>query len=65
MSVTGLTVAVEGLDAVDGTPVLDIKPYMAEFGPIGPVHQPAWATELMRYYYASPTSADDGESPES
>jgi tRNA-Thr(GGU) m(6)t(6)A37 methyltransferase TsaA len=52
VSVSGLTVRVEGLDAVDGTPVLDIKPYMAEFGPIGTVHQPAWATELMRDYYA-------------
>lgn len=42
---------VEGLDAVDGTPVLDLKPYMRELGPIGEVSQPAWATELMRAYY--------------
>ncbi|WP_137995001.1 SAM-dependent methyltransferase [Streptomyces vilmorinianum] len=47
----GLDVHVTGLDAVDGTPVLDIKPYMAEFGPIGEVTQPAWATEIMRRYY--------------
>ena len=26
---------VRGLDAVDGTPVLDLKPWMAEFGPRG------------------------------
>ena len=49
--VDGLDVHVEGLDAIDGTPVLDIKPYMAEFGPQGDVTQPAWATELMRDYY--------------
>ena len=47
----GLDLHVQGLDAVDGTPVLDIKPYMAEFGPQGPTHQPAWATEIMRDYY--------------
>jgi tRNA (Thr-GGU) A37 N-methylase len=44
-------VTVQRLDAIDGTPVLDIKPYMVEFGPIGPVLQPAWATELMKSYY--------------
>ncbi|WP_314617788.1 SAM-dependent methyltransferase [Streptomyces stackebrandtii] len=47
----GLDVHVRGLDAVDGTPVLDIKPYMAEFGPQGPTAQPAWAGEIMRRYY--------------
>ncbi|NXY99072.1 SAM-dependent methyltransferase [Streptomyces sp. BR123] len=49
--VDGLDVHVEGLDAVHGTPVLDLKPYMAEFGPRGEVGQPEWATELMRDYY--------------
>ncbi|MEU2390847.1 SAM-dependent methyltransferase [Streptomyces sp. NPDC007369] len=51
LRVDGLDVHVEGLDAVDGTPVLDLKPYMAEFGPRGGVSQPDWATELMRDYY--------------
>jgi tRNA-Thr(GGU) m(6)t(6)A37 methyltransferase TsaA len=49
--VDGLDLHVSGLDAVAGTPVLDIKPYMAEFGPRGDVHQPAWSTEIMRDYY--------------
>ncbi|KAE8763974.1 SAM-dependent methyltransferase [Georgenia thermotolerans] len=49
--VDGLTLRVRGLDAVDGTPVLDIKPWMAEFGPRGPVRQPSWATELMAGYW--------------
>lgn len=47
----GLTLTVEGLDAVDGTPILDIKPYMAEFGPRGEIKQPQWSTELMANYY--------------
>lgn len=50
-SVDGLSLKVSGLDAVDGTPVLDIKPFMAEFGPRGPLVQPQWATELMRGYW--------------
>jgi tRNA-Thr(GGU) m(6)t(6)A37 methyltransferase TsaA len=41
----------EGLDAVDGTPVLDIKPWVNEFAPRGKVFQPAWITELMKGYW--------------
>src|SRR5215470_7529976 len=52
LRVDGRRLEVEGLDAIDGTPVLDIKPYMREFGPRGGcVSQPAWATELMSEYY--------------
>lgn len=51
VSVEELSVEVEGLDAIDGTPVLDIKPFMSEFGPKGPIRQPAWATELMSTYW--------------
>jgi tRNA (Thr-GGU) A37 N-methylase len=47
----GLKLRVRGLDAVDGTPVLDIKPFMVEFAPRGPVYQPEWASELMRHYW--------------
>jgi len=43
--------AVRGLDAVDGTPVVDIKPVIAEFLPRGPLRQPEWARELMREYW--------------
>jgi tRNA (adenine37-N6)-methyltransferase len=49
--VDGTDLHVRGLDAVDGTPVLDIKPYLREFGPRGEVRQPAWSTELMSEYY--------------
>lgn len=51
LRVEGSRVYVRGLDAIDGTPVLDLKPWVAEFGPRGPVHQPAWMTELMRHYW--------------
>jgi tRNA (adenine37-N6)-methyltransferase len=49
--IDGLDVHVEGLDAIDGTPVLDLKPHVAECGPRGEVRQPAWATELMSGYW--------------
>jgi len=42
---------VEGLDAIDGTPVLDIKPVMHGFAPRGEVREPAWAGELMAGYW--------------
>ncbi len=50
LRVEGRTLHVRGLDANDGSPVLDIKPYMREFGP-GEVRQPQWVTELMERYY--------------
>jgi tRNA-Thr(GGU) m(6)t(6)A37 methyltransferase TsaA len=50
VALDGLDVAVRGLDAVDGTPVLDIKPFLREFEPEDS-RQPVWATELMRGYY--------------
>jgi tRNA (Thr-GGU) A37 N-methylase len=48
------TVVVAELDATDGTPVLDIKPVMAEFLPLGTVRQPQWSHELMRDYWKEP-----------
>jgi len=51
VAVRELTVEVASLDAIDGTPVLDIKPYMIEFAPKGPVRQPPWSTELMSRYW--------------
>jgi tRNA-Thr(GGU) m(6)t(6)A37 methyltransferase TsaA len=48
-----LDLHVAGLDAVDGTPVLDVKPVMTEFAPRGDVRQPAWARELMAGYWLS------------
>jgi tRNA (adenine37-N6)-methyltransferase len=42
------------LDAVNGTPVLDIKPVLAEFLPRTRVFQPEWSRELMRDYWNHP-----------
>jgi tRNA (adenine37-N6)-methyltransferase len=44
-------ITVVGLDAVEGTPVVDIKPVMAEFLPQGEIRQPPWSRELMRRYW--------------
>ena len=51
LGVDGTRVRVRGLDAIDGTPVLDLKPYMRQFGPRGPVRQPPWTDELMAGYF--------------
>lgn len=50
VSVTDRTLVIKGLDAVDGTPVLDIKPYY-------PVYDrkdasvPEWVDRLMEHYF--------------
>ena len=53
VSVAGRTIRVQGLDALDGSPVLDIKPVFAEFVPDhASIRQPAWSHELMAKYFA-------------
>lgn len=54
-------VTVRGLDAIDGTPVLDVKPFMAEFAPRSPIRQPAWSHELMRDYWKITGPAPDSD----
>lgn len=49
--VAGTKLYVAELDAINGTPVLDIKPVMMEFLPRDKVRQPAWSTELMSRYW--------------
>ena len=51
VAVDGLSLEVEGLDAIDGTPVIDIKPVMAGFLPRGEIREPAWAGEIMKDYW--------------
>ena len=51
LAVRGATIQVSGLDAVDGTPVIDIKPCMRGFLPREEVVEPAWASELMESYW--------------
>jgi tRNA-Thr(GGU) m(6)t(6)A37 methyltransferase TsaA len=52
VAVEELAVVVDGIDLLNGTPVLDLKPYMAEFGPRGEIRQPAWSHELMEQYWS-------------
>ncbi|MBV8666562.1 MAG: SAM-dependent methyltransferase [Burkholderiaceae bacterium] len=51
--VEGTRLYVKELDAIDGTPVLDIKPVMREFLPREEVRQPSWSHELMREYWTA------------
>ena len=51
LGVAGPTVHVQGLDAVDGTPVLDVKPYMRAFAPRGEIREPGWVSEVMASYW--------------
>jgi tRNA (Thr-GGU) A37 N-methylase len=51
LGVDGLHLSVRGLDAVDGTPVLDVKPYLSGFAPREPVREPRWAIEVMAHYW--------------
>jgi tRNA-Thr(GGU) m(6)t(6)A37 methyltransferase TsaA len=53
LQVDGLTLRVAGLDAVDGSPVLDIKPVMSGFQPRGRIVEPAWAIEIMKGYWTA------------
>ena len=47
----GRTIKVKYLDAIDETPVLDIKPVFKEFGVKGEIKQPGWVGELMGDYW--------------
>jgi tRNA (Thr-GGU) A37 N-methylase len=51
LAVDGLELTVCGLDAIDGTPILDIKAYAVEYDPKGTIREPAWMRELMCVYY--------------
>ncbi|MBP9191675.1 MAG: SAM-dependent methyltransferase [Ignavibacteria bacterium] len=42
---------VSGLDAIDGTPVIDIKPVFKEFLPREKIIQPEWTSRLMEKYW--------------
>lgn len=49
--VEGLKLKVRGLDALNGTPVLDIKPVMQGFEPRGAIREPEWARAIMAHYW--------------
>ncbi len=47
----GPVLVVRGLDAIDGTPVLDIKPYVPAFDSRPTAVVPIWIEELMKKYF--------------
>ena len=47
----GKSIFVKRLDAISGTPILDIKPVMIEFEPKGEIKQPQWTEEIMKNYW--------------
>ena len=49
-SVNGRELTVVGLDAVAGTPVIDLKPVLTEFVPAD-VRQPEWVSSMMSEYF--------------
>ncbi len=51
LSVVGTRLNVEGLDAIDGTPIIDIKPVMREFLAREDIREPVWGSELMAAYW--------------
>jgi len=51
LDVTDNTITVEGLDAINNTPVLDIKPYYPKFDLKNEVVVPDWVNVLMKDYF--------------
>ena len=51
VSVTPDSVIVRGLDAIDGTPVLDLKPYYPQYDRIDGAVVPEWVERLMEGYF--------------
>lgn len=48
---SGRSIQVKNLDAIDGTPIIDIKPVMKEFQLNGEIKQPEWCSDLMKDYW--------------
>lgn len=51
LEVTANSIKVKGLDAIDGTPVLDIKPYYPIFDRVDNARTPEWVDRLMQGYF--------------
>jgi tRNA-Thr(GGU) m(6)t(6)A37 methyltransferase TsaA len=48
--IEGASVFVRGLDAIDGTPILDIKPHVASYDSPADTREPEWVRKLMQGY---------------
>ncbi len=51
VSIQGNVLTVTGLDAMDGTPVLDVKPYIPEFDRVDDVKMPDWVATMVKGYF--------------
>jgi tRNA-Thr(GGU) m(6)t(6)A37 methyltransferase TsaA len=51
LQVRGNVLTVRGLDAIDGTPVLDLKPYLPSWDCRPDAEIPRWIEELMKGYF--------------
>ena len=51
LGVAGNVLRVRGLDAIDGTPVLDIKPYFPQFDRVDSPGTAEWVGRLMTDYF--------------
>jgi tRNA-Thr(GGU) m(6)t(6)A37 methyltransferase TsaA len=51
LNVKGSTISVRGLDAIDGTPILDIKPYFPAYDCREDALTPSWVNEIMKGYF--------------
>ena len=51
LGIAGNVVKVRGLDALDGTPVLDLKPYLPPFDRVDDVKMPPWVGHVMEGYF--------------
>jgi len=57
---SGNLLTVQGLDAVDGSPVIDIKPYNPSYYPVGAVQIPPWLEQIYRELAAGAVSDPTG-----
>lgn len=51
VSIVGNVLTVTGLDAMDGTPVLDVKPFIPEFDSVAQSKQADWVPAMLKGYF--------------
>ncbi len=51
VSIAGNVLTVTGLDAMDGTPVLDVKPFIPEFDSVTQSTQADWVPAMLKGYF--------------
>jgi tRNA-Thr(GGU) m(6)t(6)A37 methyltransferase TsaA len=49
LGIEGATLRVRGLDAIDGTPVLDVKPYLPHHDAVPDARVPEWVSQAQAW----------------